>query len=345
MIAACFIAYAAGTALELEQTQWAVLTSIIVMQASVGASIKAMIDRFVGSLGGAIVGVAVSIALHHFGYAGPGIALALGLPPLVVLAAIKPNYRVTPITFIILILTPNLQELGPVASAYERMLEIIVGSVVALAVSLVVLPARAHDVLAEAVAQTLSAMAELMTALPSGMRGKVDSAAITAAHNRIRTGIGKAEAAAEEALRERTTHLTDAVDPLPVCRTLRRLRHDIAILGRTMTAPLPDPVHFAMLGPVEEVCRANAAFFVTCAAAFAKRSSPPDLAGVVACFVQQARAVREIRQQGLARSLADNELARLFGLGFALQQMNRDLQDLVERAKELCRLPAVRGVE
>ncbi|HEY0959685.1 MAG TPA: FUSC family protein [Novosphingobium sp.] len=338
IVTACFISYAGGIALGLEQTQWAVLTSIIVLQASVGASIKAMIDRFVGSLGGAIVGVAISVGLHHFGFTSPGLALVLGLPPLILLAAVKPAYRVTPITFIILILTPNLQEMGPVASAYERMLEIVAGSVVALAVSLAVLPARAHDALARSVSDALSAMAGLMTVLPGGMRGEPDPVAIDAAHRKIRLAIGKAEAAAEEALRERATHLTNAVDPLPVCRTLRRLRHDIAILGRTMLAPLPDSVQPAVLSPVEDVCGTISAFFTASAAAFAARRLSPDLAAVDASFVAQAAAVKAIRERGLARSLADDDLARLFGLGFALEQMHRDLQDLMERCEELARI-------
>ena len=334
MTAACFFAYVVGLVLGLQQNQWAVLTSIIVMQASVGGSLKAMLDRFVGSLGGAIAGVIVSVGLHRLGFASPGAALAIGLPPLTLLAALKPAYRVTPITFIILILTPNLQVLGPVESAYERMFEIAVGSVIALLVSLVILPARANEALAQAVGQALTAMADLMTALPQGLVGKPDTPGIEAAHARIRSATAKAEIAADEALRERASFLTDGVDPLPICRTLRRLRHDLAILGRTMSAPLPNPVDGVLLEPITDMSAAISEFLVGSAAAFTKRQPVLSLAEVDAAFAIQSQAVTTIRQQGLSRLLPDDELARIFGLEFALDQLRRDLGDVRERGSE-----------
>lgn len=334
MTAACFLTYALGLQLGLEQIQWAVLTSIIVMQASVGASLKAMLDRFVGSLGGAIAGVIISVGLHRMGITSPGAALAVGLPPLTLLAALKPAYRVTPITFIILILTPNLQEMGPIESAYERMFEIAVGSAVALAVSLVVLSARASEALAHAVGQALTAMADLMTTLPGGMTGNHDMPAVEAAHVRIRSATAKAEVAADEALRERASFLTEGVDPLPICRTLRRLRNDLAILGRTMTAPLPGPVAGILLEPITGVSSAITEFLAGCGETFAKRQPPPSLDGVDAAFAVQLQAVTNIRQQGLSRALPDDELARIFGLEFALEQLRRNLGDLWERGAE-----------
>jgi uncharacterized membrane protein YccC len=320
--------------LGLQQNQWAVLTAIIVMQASVGGSLKAMLDRFVGSLGGAIAGVMISVGLQRVGIVSPGVALGIGLPPLALLAALKPAWRVTPITFIILILTPNLQVLGPVESAYERMSEIAVGSAIALVVSLVILPARAHEALAQAVGQALTAMADLMTILPQGLIGKHDMPAIEAAHALIRGASARAELAAEEALRERASFLTDGVDPLPICRTLRRLRHDLAILGRTMAAPLPGPVDGILLQPITDLSAAIAEFLAGSAATFAKGQPVLSLAGVDAAFAGQSQAVTTMRQQGLSRALPDDELARIFGLGFALDQLRRDLGDIIERGGE-----------
>jgi uncharacterized membrane protein YccC len=334
MTAACFLAYVLGLLLGLQQNQWAVLTAIIVMQASVGGSLKAMLDRFVGSLGGAIAGVIISVGLHRMGIVSPGVALAIGMPPLTLLAAVKPAYRVTPITFIILILTPNLQALGPLESAYERMFEIAVGSVIALMVSLVILPARAQDALAQAVGQALTAMADLMTILPQGLAGKLDMPAVEAAHARIRGASAKAELAAEEALRERASFLTDGVDPLPICRTLRRLRHDLAILGRTMSEPLPGPVDGIMLKPITDLSATISEFLAGSAGAFAIRQPVPSLADIDAAFALQSQAVTSIRQLGLSRALPDEELARIFGLGFALDQLRRDLGDVIERGAE-----------
>jgi uncharacterized membrane protein YccC len=53
---------------------WAVLTSIIVTQMSVGRSLKAMRDYMVGTIGGALYGAADAILIPHSGKAGQRIA-------------------------------------------------------------------------------------------------------------------------------------------------------------------------------------------------------------------------------------------------------------------------------
>src|SRR5271163_4142735 len=62
---ALVIALAFGLKLPL----WAVLTSIIVTQMSVGRSIKATRDYLVGTLGGAIYGGAIALLVPHSGEA------------------------------------------------------------------------------------------------------------------------------------------------------------------------------------------------------------------------------------------------------------------------------------
>src|SRR2546429_3061632 len=51
--------------LELPQAIWAVLTSVLIMQASVGASLQASLDRMLGTVAGAIWGVSVTLAIPH----------------------------------------------------------------------------------------------------------------------------------------------------------------------------------------------------------------------------------------------------------------------------------------
>src|SRR6202012_5113447 len=69
------IALACGLKLPL----WAVLTSIIVTQMSVGRSLKATRDYLVGTLGGAIYGGAGAVLIPHFGEAGLLFVLVLGV--------------------------------------------------------------------------------------------------------------------------------------------------------------------------------------------------------------------------------------------------------------------------
>src|SRR5207245_11799533 len=64
-------AYAIATALHLLLPLWAVLTSLIVTQMSVGRSLKATRDYMLGTIGGAIYGGAIAILIPYSREAGP----------------------------------------------------------------------------------------------------------------------------------------------------------------------------------------------------------------------------------------------------------------------------------
>ena len=144
MTVAGVLAYALAEMLALPQGYWAVFSSIIIMQASVGGSVKATIDRLIGTIGGAVAGAIVAYMVLRQNLLTLGIALVVALVPLTLLAALRPGYRVAPLTAVIVLLTPGAQQLGPLGSAFYRILEITLGSLVGLVVSLVIVPARAH---------------------------------------------------------------------------------------------------------------------------------------------------------------------------------------------------------
>jgi uncharacterized membrane protein YccC len=104
MSAAGLITFALAHLLGLARDYWAVLTAVIVMQASVGGSLKAMRDRFLGTIGGAVWGAAVTLALPHVNAISIGIALAVVLVPLAGLVAFRPTLRVAPVTAVIVLL-------------------------------------------------------------------------------------------------------------------------------------------------------------------------------------------------------------------------------------------------
>ncbi len=71
---AAFGALAAALALHLMLPLWAVLTSLIVTQMSVGKSLKATRDYMFGTIGGALYGGAIAVLIPH---SGEGALLAL----------------------------------------------------------------------------------------------------------------------------------------------------------------------------------------------------------------------------------------------------------------------------
>jgi uncharacterized membrane protein YccC len=133
MSAAGLASFAVAHLIGVVQVYWAVLTAVIVMQASIGGSLKAMLDRFIGTIGGAGWGVAVTLAVPHATVYSTGLALAIALVPLSALVAVRPGYRIAPVTAVIVLLGYGGQ-IGVVEAALNRVFEIGLGSIVALGV-------------------------------------------------------------------------------------------------------------------------------------------------------------------------------------------------------------------
>ena len=113
---AAFGALAIAIALGLKLPLWAVLTSIIVTQMSVGRSLKATRDYLVGTVGGAIYGGAVAVLVPHSGEGALLAVLVLAVAPLAFIAAINPSLNVATVTAIIVLLVPTMNHGTPLDS-------------------------------------------------------------------------------------------------------------------------------------------------------------------------------------------------------------------------------------
>ncbi|HEY5071039.1 MAG TPA: FUSC family protein [Caulobacteraceae bacterium] len=321
--------------LGLAQSSWAVLTAVIVTQASVGGALNATVNRFVGSLGGAVWGVVVALSVPHGDAVHLGAALVIAVAPLAVVAAINPIYRIAPVTAIILLIAPANLPGGVVSSAVHRMLEIIVGSLVAVAVSLLVLPERAGRHLAKAAGEALAVMAQLAVTLGDGLAGGQDATLVQALHDRLRPAIARAEIAANETRRERRTFLAAGPDPEPLCRALRRLRNSLAMIGQAQAQALPAEIRQRLDPPAAQAIAAAADLLRAAGAAISAQSAPPSLAEVDRAFDAYADEVAAVRRVGLARGLPEDGVRGLFGLAFALRQLRQQLHELTERSAEM----------
>lgn len=333
------LTYAVVHALGLTQGFWAVLTAVIIMQGSVGGSLKAALDRLVGTMGGAAYGAAVAAFIPHADTVRLGLALAVALAPLALVAALKPSFRVAPVTAIIVLLSPGAVPVSPFESALDRVLEIALGSVIGLAVALLVLPARAHGLVAQAASRDLDLMAELLSALLGGLATPPDPLAILRLHDRIRAAQTRLEGVADEAARERRSHLTDEPDPDPLVRTLRRLRHDLVMIGRATGMPLPPGLH-APIGPsLGRVSVAVADVLRGAGAALVRREAAPALDAVTVAMADYATAMNRLRSAPDAAPGLAEAVDRLYALGFAFEQLRQNLTDLASRVGEFARAP------
>ena len=239
---AALTALALAQLLHLPLPLWAVLTAVIVTQMSVGRSLKATIDYLIGTLGGAIYGGAIGVFIPHSSEIALLGVLALAVAPLTFIAAINPRFSVAPITAIIVLLLPSITHTSPIASALDRILEVALGGVTGLAVSFVLLPSSAHRQVAEAAARALDRMARALNELLAGLTKGLDVDAL----HRIQDGIGQAlvrlDIVGAEAERERTARIAVGADTGPLLRTLLRLRHDLVMIGRAASSPLPETI-------------------------------------------------------------------------------------------------------
>ena len=157
------VTVAALAALALVQTfrfplhgLWTVLTAIVVTQVSIGGSLRATVEYMIGTLGGAIYAAALGVLIPHTTAASQALVLALAIAPLALAAAINPSFRVAPFSAVIVLLIGGDIGASPIGSAVTRVSEVAFGGLVAIAVSMLVFPERAHKLSLEAAGRILT---------------------------------------------------------------------------------------------------------------------------------------------------------------------------------------------
>jgi uncharacterized membrane protein YccC len=316
---------------------WTVLTAVVVTQLSVGGSLRATIEYVVGTLGGAVYAGAMGALIPHTTAIAQDFVLALTIAPLALAAAINPNFRVAPFSAVLVVLLSGQLGQSPVESALNRFLEVALGGAVAVFVSVLVFPERAHGLARGAAAQILRKMAEVLAKLLSGFTRNLDTAAIADLQGGLGRSVTACQAIATEAKRERMVPFAREPDPAALSRTLLRLRHDLVILGRAAAIPLPDAFAERLGPPLARVSAEASEFLLSSAAAVAQRRSPPPLEPADASISAYESEVALLRSEGLTRALSTGEVERLFALGFALEQLRQNFGDLARCLQELAR--------
>jgi uncharacterized membrane protein YccC len=321
-------AFAFASALHLMLPLWAVLTSLIVTQMSVGRSLKATRDYMLGTVGGAIYGGAIAVLIPHSGEIGLLALLVLAVAPLAFVAAVNPSLNAATVTAVIVLLVPEMNHANPLDSAIDRVMEVTVGAVTGLLVSFLVLPSRAHSQIRISAARGLELIAAALSELLAGLTRGLDTDAL----HRIQDGIGTAlvnlNAMGAEAERERAAHLSSGAETGPLLRTILRLRHDAVMIGRASVVPLPSDLQTRLAAPLAKVSDAIAVYLRSAAAALRTGVGTPAIGPVETALQLYAAEVAALRSEGLTRGLPGDVAERFFALGFSLEQMRQNLKDL-----------------
>jgi uncharacterized membrane protein YccC len=321
--------------LDLRIPLWAVLTAVILTQLSVGRSLRATIDYFMGTVGAAVYAGAVGVLFPIANETVLLTGLAVAVAPATLLAALNPRFSAAPFTAVLVFLAPTITQVSPIESAVERLFEVAVGGTIGLLVSVLVLPARAHDLTIGAAAQMLELMARLLPGMFAKFAQPMDEAALLHLLDSIGKALVRLETTFLEAKQERMVRLTAEPDQAPLVRTLLRLRHDLVMVWRAALESLPEPFKARLSPQLAQVGAAMAGYLEECARALSARRGPPSLDAVTAALDGYAAEMARLREEGFTRGLSAHSAEHIFALGFALDQVRHHLADLARCVTEL----------
>ena len=150
----------------LHDGYWGSISAIIVMQSNVGATVTASRDRLLGTVIGALFGFSFSLlAVPPWNYV-LAVLLAIVVSGLL---GMRDSARLACVTITIIMLVPS--SVSRRELALDRVLEVLFGIVIALAVTTLILPDRARVWLRDGLAQEVLLLGAFFEAILTGFRG------------------------------------------------------------------------------------------------------------------------------------------------------------------------------
>jgi uncharacterized membrane protein YccC len=324
-LTAAVLSYLIAETLTLPQSYWAVLTALIVVQGSLGGTLAAGVDRVLGTVAGAALGFAAALT-RRFLDVPEVVLLVLAVAPVALLAALRPSFRLAPVTAAIVLLGSS-GAVSPLASALYRIGEISLGTLVGIAVSILVLPSRAREICFERAGELLDLLAQLLVLhlLPPDAAGRET---VDRLNERIRNGLGKVAVAAQEARREHATFMADGPVPDRLLRGLRRLRIDVVFVSRATAASGFD---WQRLGPVlGDVASGFRAALETLAATLRPEHQAPHRGRADLDLTELDETIAKL-SNAIDAGADDPAASRDNGvLSFVIETLRRDLGDIAD---------------
>ncbi len=235
MVLAALLAYLGTALVGLEHGYWAVITCLIIVQGSLGATIGLGIARLAGTVAGVLLGglgfLLLRLQLPEW------LVLLIVITPAALLVASRPVFRFAPFTAALVLLLAGSGDFG---FAVDRIAEIALGCGIGILVSLLVLPERATAVLVDHAAAILEQLGGFAVELLEG----TDPAARQNFEWQMRQGFAQIQNDLKEVAHERSVLLLGS-DPFPerLVRHLQRLRTDVNMLGRAVAQPAAQAGH------------------------------------------------------------------------------------------------------
>ncbi len=324
------LSYAVAALFGLPEPYWAVMSTLLVIQSTIGASLQSSFDRLAGTIGGVVYGGFVGWLIPGHDAQSVLLALAVALIPLTLLAAASSRYRIAPVTAVIALILPREVDTGPVQFAFERTIEVGIGGFVAVAVAFLVLPSRGRRLLAEATAAAFRALADALSALAAGSGPSAQDASVVSLLAEVDVKRKGLDDAVTETQRERRMHLTDDPDPTPLLLATNRIRTDIVMLFRATREPFPEIVRERLDPLLGRVADEASSHLRALADAVETEGALPAPDGLRSAMGECSAQLGAVRSAALSQSLANDVVERLFSLGFAVEQLGDNLTALTD---------------
>ncbi|MEI9993132.1 MAG: FUSC family protein [Rhizomicrobium sp.] len=234
------LAYLLATLQHLPETYWPVMSAVIVARGGAKGAGGSATDRLVGTLAGAAVGLGASF-LHHFGI--PDWALLfLAMAPMAFLSADNSAFRAAPMAAMIVLSATASGKTGwfGLGVAGLRVLDVGMGTLVALFVSYVVLPSNAMKGLRKDAAALMMPLANLLSL---GMKPGDAAAADTfkRLNAKTRREMRELTIAARQIKAKRAERDLSETLPNQFAAALSRTHGAIVFIHRALgSAPLPE---------------------------------------------------------------------------------------------------------
>ncbi len=235
----------------------------------------------------------------------------------------------------IVLFSPVTGHDGAVTLAVSRVAEISLGCGIGLAVTLLILPARAHILVGAAAERVLDELATLVPSLIGGVSQATDPVEHYRRWEGVRAAFSDLETMIGEAKRERKHHLAHAPDPEPLLRTLRRINNDLVMAGRATTLPFPMEVVAELAPALAALGGALADFLRAGGGALRAHLGAPPPDPLEAALNRYAAHIAGLRAGGSLRELPAETVGQIFTLSFALEQLRENLRDLGSRIEEM----------
>ncbi len=164
---ACVLSYAVAELLGLEYSLWAPLATLMVMQVHMSTSLELTLLRLFGTLVGVIFGLSLA-AIVPPTLEGRLIALAIVVPICAFMELWEERFKTAGVTAVFVLLLGHNEEKNVVIFGLQRLLELGLGSVMALLVSMLLWPASAATEVQKIAKEQFMAVADMIEKMTSG---------------------------------------------------------------------------------------------------------------------------------------------------------------------------------